>query len=226
MAISVKFRDEIAARIQASGLIAVIILEDVESAVPLAQALLDGGIDVIELALRTPAALPAISLMKAKVPGMTVGAGTVLSPLNLSSAREAGADFAVSPGVNRDVLEAASRSGFSFAPGVATPSDIESALACGCKMLKFFPVEQIGGLRYFDAVTAPYEHLGIKYIPLGGLTEEKIPAYLGRPQVAALGGTWMASRELIASRDWPRITSASARAMEVVRKIRTGGKAA
>jgi 2-dehydro-3-deoxyphosphogluconate aldolase/(4S)-4-hydroxy-2-oxoglutarate aldolase len=214
------FHDKAARRIQAAGMVAVVVLHDLDRAVPLAQALLEGGIDVIELTLRTPAALPAIARLKQEVPKLMVGAGTILSPADLEAARQAGADFGVSPGVNRRVLEAAARVGFSFAPGVATPSDIEAAIEHGCRLLKFFPAEQIGGLRYFNAVTAPYEHLGLRYIPLGGLNEELIPAYLQRPSVAAIGGTWMATGELIASGNWAKITALSRQASDLARRQR------
>jgi 2-dehydro-3-deoxyphosphogluconate aldolase/(4S)-4-hydroxy-2-oxoglutarate aldolase len=214
------FHAEPARRIQASGIIAVVVLRDLDRAVPLAHALIAGGIDVIELTLRTPAALPAIARLKRDVPELMVGAGTILSASDLEAARQAGADFGVSPGVNRSVLEAAARTGFSFAPGVATPSDIEAALEHGCRLLKFFPAEQIGGLRYFNAVTGPYEHLGLRYIPLGGLNEELIPAYLQRPSVAAIGGSWMAAGELIASGNWAKITALARQASELARHPR------
>ena len=220
MPAQVVFREEVAGRIRSSGVIAVVILERLESAVPLARALLDGGIGVIELTLRTPAAIPAIARLTKEVPEMMVGAGTVLNPTDLQAAVDAGAAFGVSPGVSHVVLDAAARAGFSFAPGVATPTDIETALEHGCRMLKFFPAEQIGGLSYFNAVTAPYEHLGIQYIPLGGLNEEKLPIYLNRPSVAAIGGTWIASANLIASAHWTKITSLALQASEAVRKQR------
>jgi 2-dehydro-3-deoxyphosphogluconate aldolase/(4S)-4-hydroxy-2-oxoglutarate aldolase len=216
----VPFHDEVARRIQASGVVAVVILSRLEDAVPLARALLDGGIDVIELTLRTPAALPAIARLTQEVPELMIGAGTILNPDDLEAARQAGAAFGVSPGVNRSVLEAAARAHFSFAPGVMTPSDIEAALEHGCRMLKFFPAEPSGGLRYFQAVTAPYEHLGLRYIPLGGLTEELMVPYLQRKSVAAIGGTWIASGELIAAGNWSKITALSRQASELARRQR------
>jgi 2-dehydro-3-deoxyphosphogluconate aldolase / (4S)-4-hydroxy-2-oxoglutarate aldolase len=216
----VVFSEEIARRLRGSGVVAVVTLPDAERAVPLARALLAGGIGIIELTLRTPVALTALARLKREVPELLIAAGTVLSPADLQAAREAGADFAVSPGVNRGVLEEAARTGFSFAPGVATPSDIETALEYGCRMLKFFPAEPIGGLPYFRAVTAPYEHLGIQYIPLGSLNEQLLPAYLERPTVTAIGGTWMATGELIAGGQWDKITALSRQASEIARRVR------
>lgn len=215
---TVPFHDEPARRIQASGVVAVVVLHDLDRAVPLGKALLEGGIGAIELTLRTPAALPAISRLRQEVPELMVGAGTILSPADLDAAQKAGAAFGVSPGVNRRVLEAAARAQFSFAPGVATPSDIETALEYGCRLLKFFPAEQIGGLPYFNAVTAPYEHLGLRYIPLGGLNEASISTYLQRPSVAAIGGSWMAAGELIAAGNWAGITALSRQASGVARR--------
>ena len=220
MATPVIFRDEVSARIRASGIIAVVVLDRLENAVPLAQALLDGGIDVIELTLRTPAALPAMALLHQEVPRLMIGAGTVLTPAQMQSAIDAGAAFGVSPGVSRNVLEAAGRAGFSFAPGVSTASDIEAALEHGCRLLKFFPAEQMGGLPYFNAVSGPYEHLGVSYIPLGGLNDEKIPAYLNRPSIAAIGGSWMATNQLIAAGDWAKVSALSAQAVARVRSVR------
>lgn len=215
---TVPFHDETARRIQAAGVVAVVVLHDLAHAVPLGKALLEGGIDAVELTLRTPAALPAIARLKQEVPGLMVGAGTILSPADLEAAQQAGAVFGVSPGVNRRVLEAAVRANFSFAPGVATPSDIETALEHGCRLLKFFPAEQIGGLRYFNAVTAPYEHLGLRYIPLGGMNEDLMAAYLQRPSVAAIGGSWIAASELIAAGNWSKIAVLARQASELARR--------
>jgi 2-dehydro-3-deoxyphosphogluconate aldolase/(4S)-4-hydroxy-2-oxoglutarate aldolase len=217
----VPFHDEVARRIQATGVIAVMTLNRVEDAVPLGRALLEGGIDAIELTLRTPAALPAIARLRQEVPELMVGAGTVLTPSDLEAVQKAGAAFGVSPGVSRNVLEAASRADFSFAPGVMTPSDIETAVELGCRMLKFFPVEPCGGLRYFQAVTAPYEHLGLRYIPLGALTEELMVPYLQRKSVVAIGGSWIASGELIAAGNWAKITALSRQAVEIARRERS-----
>ena len=220
----VVFHEETAQRIRASGVVAVVILRGLESAVPLARALAEGGIEVVELTLRSAAALPALAKIKREVPKLIIGAGTVLSPTDVQAARDAGADFGVSPGVSLRVLEAAVRAGFSFAPGVATPTDIETAIEHGCRLLKFFPAEQIGGLPYFRAVSAPYEHLGVQYIPLGGLNEQLMSAYLERPNVAAIGGSWMVTAELIAGGQWDKITALSRQAVETVRRVRAKAK--
>jgi 2-dehydro-3-deoxyphosphogluconate aldolase/(4S)-4-hydroxy-2-oxoglutarate aldolase len=193
-------------RLRASRVIAVLTVEDARSAVPLARALVAGGIDVMELTLRTPAALDALRAIIAEVPEMLAGAGTVLSPKQVTEVRAAGAAFAVSPGINPRVVEAAQKEGLFFAPGVATPSDIEQALEFDCHILKFFPAESCGGLAYLKNMAAPYLHRGLQFIPLGGLSASNVQAYLQDPLIIAVGGSWIASREQIAAQDWVGIT--------------------
>ncbi len=214
------FNEETAARIRASGVVAVVVLRELEAAIPLARALAAGGIEAVELTLRTPVALRALVQMKHEAPRMLIGAGTVLSPDDVKAVQEAGADFGVSPGVSGRVLEEAARAGFSFAPGVATPSDIETALEHGCRLLKFFPAEQLGGLTYLRAIGAPYEHLGLEYIPLGGLNEKSMASYLERPNIAAIGGSWMVTPELVAAGEWNKITALARQAVEIARRVR------
>jgi 2-dehydro-3-deoxyphosphogluconate aldolase/(4S)-4-hydroxy-2-oxoglutarate aldolase len=142
----------------------------------------------------------------------------------VQAAREAGADFGVSPGVNRRVLEEAAKAKFPFAPGVATPTDIETALGHDCKLLKFFPAEQIGGLPYLRAISAPYDHLGVQYIPLGGLNEQLMTAYLERPNVAAIGGSWMVTPELVAAGQWDKVATLARQAVAAARRARGTSK--
>lgn len=201
------FDPSLAEKVSAAGVVAVLVVDDANDAVPLARALLSGGVDVMELTLRTPAALEALRAIRREVPEMTAGIGTVLTVEQLHAAREAGAAFGVSPGCNPRLLAAARQAGFSFGPGIATPSDIEAALEHGARLLKFFPAEQLGGLSYLRAVAAPYAHLGLRYIPLGGLTAANAEIYLADPLVAAIGGSWIAPREAIKARDWKAIES-------------------
>jgi 2-dehydro-3-deoxyphosphogluconate aldolase/(4S)-4-hydroxy-2-oxoglutarate aldolase len=196
------FDQSLADKVSDAGVVAVLIVDDADDAVPLARALLSGGIDVMELTLRTPAALDALRAIRCEVLEMTAGIGTILTVDQLHAARDAGAAFGVSPGCNPRLLAAARETGFSFAPGIATPSDIEAALEHGAKLLKFFPAEQLGGLPYLRAVAAPYAHLGLRYIPLGGLRAANAGVYLEDPLVAAVGGSWIAPRELVKARDW------------------------
>lgn len=210
------FDSALADKMSAAGVVAVLIIDDANDAVPLARALWAGGIEVMELTLRTPAALDALRAIRREVPEMTAGIGTILTIDQLQAARQAGAAFGVSPGCNPRLLAAAREAGFSFGPGVATPSDIESALEHGCRLLKFFPAEQLGGLPYLRAMAAPYAHLGLRYIPLGGLTAANAAAYLQDPLIAAIGGSWIAPREAIKACDWPAIESNARAARQLV----------
>lgn len=205
------FDAQLADRISAAGVVAVLVVDDAKDAVPLARALLDGGVRVMELTLRTPAALDALRAIRHDVPDMIAGIGTILTVEQMYAAREAGAAFGVSPGCNPHVLAAAREEGFPFAPGIATPTDIEHSLEYGCRLLKFFPAEQLGGLPYLRAMAAPYAHLGLRYVPLGGLTEANAATYLKDPLISAIGGSWIAPRDVIKANDWATIT-ANARA--------------
>jgi 2-dehydro-3-deoxyphosphogluconate aldolase/(4S)-4-hydroxy-2-oxoglutarate aldolase len=169
----------------------------------------------MELTLRTPAALDALQQIRAEVPQMLAGVGTVLTPEQLGQAADAGAAFAVAPGTNPRVIRAARDRGIPFAPGVATASDLEAAIELGCRELKFFPAEPTGGMPYLKSLAAPYAHLGLRFIPLGGLTEANMRVYLENPSVMAIGGSWLAPRERIQVEDWAAIT-ASARAAKAV----------
>ncbi|MCK9589206.1 MAG: bifunctional 4-hydroxy-2-oxoglutarate aldolase/2-dehydro-3-deoxy-phosphogluconate aldolase [Terrimicrobiaceae bacterium] len=214
------FDSELATRIESFGVIAVLVVDRADDAIPLARALLDGGVGVMELALRTSAAPDALKSIRASVPGMIVGVGTILTPAQVQAAKEAGAAFGVAPGTNGNVLAAARAAGLSFAPGIATPSDIETALDFECRMLKFFPSEPSGGLAYLKNIAAPYAHLGLKYIPLGGVNEKNMAAYLGDPIIGALGGSWLAPRDLIKAADWSAITARCAAAAEIIKSTR------
>jgi 2-dehydro-3-deoxyphosphogluconate aldolase/(4S)-4-hydroxy-2-oxoglutarate aldolase len=214
------FNQALCARISNTAVIAVLVIDEAEQAVPLARALLRGGISAIELTLRTPAAIESIERIKSGAPEMLVGIGTILTGDQVRMVKEKGADFGVSPGLNRSVVEAAVRYGLPFAPGIMTPSEIEAAYECGCSIMKLFPSEPVGGLDYLKSASAPYEHLGIKYIPLGGVSLENLPAYLAFPSVLAVGGSWLGPRNLIRNKDWDQITRNCEAASTVVAKLR------
>ncbi len=205
-------------RIQRTGVVAVLVVDRAEDAVPLAHALLDGGIDVLELTLRTEAAIDAIRAIKTELPQMIVGAGTVLTVEQVQRVVAAGADFALAPGMNPAVVRAAQSAGLPFVPGVATPSDVERALECGCRVLKFFPAEPAGGLTYLKSMAAPYAHLNVRFIPLGGLNVENAGRYLDDPMILAVGGSWIAQRDSIAAGDWASITDLARQARSLVEK--------
>lgn len=217
---SIAFDPELSTRIESFGVIAVLVVDRADDAIPLAKALLDGGVGVMELTLRTAAALDALKKIRVAVPEMIAGVGTILTPAQVLAAKEAGAAFGVAPGTNGKVLAAAREAGLSFAPGIATPSDIETALEFDCRLLKFFPSEPSGGLSYLKNIAAPYAHLGLKYVPLGGINEKNMAAYLSEPIVGALGGSWLAPRELINASDWSAITARCATAVEIIKSIR------
>ena len=189
-------------RLSKCGVVAVLVVDDAKDAIPLAQALLDGGIDAMELTLRTPAAIDALVKIDKQVPDMLAGMGTILQPRQVQQVFDAGAAFGVAPGMNRCIVEAAQKIGLPFAPGIATPSDLESALELGCRDVKFFPAEPSGGLKYLRSLAAPYAHLGVKFVPLGGLTQDHVGTYLSDPLVLAVGGSWLAPRDLIRAGDW------------------------
>jgi 2-dehydro-3-deoxyphosphogluconate aldolase / (4S)-4-hydroxy-2-oxoglutarate aldolase len=217
---SIAFSPSLLSIIEAGGVIAVLVIDRKEDAAPVAEALQAGGITSLELTLRTAAGIEALKEIKKHFPALLVGAGTVLSPDQVKLVKAAGADFAVAPGTNHRVMAAAEAEGIPFGPGIATPSDIEAALEHGGNLLKFFPAEPTGGLAYLKTATAPYAHLGLKYIPLGGLTEQTMGTYLGEKSVAAIGGSWLAPRDLIQAGNWTEITARAKRASEIVRQAR------
>jgi 2-dehydro-3-deoxyphosphogluconate aldolase/(4S)-4-hydroxy-2-oxoglutarate aldolase len=214
------FSPSLASKIEKIGIVAVLVVDEIKDAVPLARALLSGGVNAIELTLRTPVALDALKAIKADVPEMLLGVGTILTTEQVAQAVEAGAAFGVAPGLNPRVLAAARGAGLSFAPGILTPSDIETALEYGCQLLKFFPAESSGGLPYLKAISAPYSHLGLRFMPLGGLNAKNMTSYLADPSIAALGGSWLAPRELIKAGQWENITTLAAESVRIIQSIR------
>ena len=203
-------------RLEASRLAAVVMIDREEYAVPLARALLAGGVSAMELTLRSEAALGGLRQVVAEVPEMLVGAGTILTEAQMGEVVEAGAAFGVAPGTNRRMLAACREAGFPFAPGIATPSDIETALEFGCRLLKFFPAEGMGGLEYLEGIAAPYRHLGLRYLPLGGVNEGNLRSYASAPDILAVGGSWLAPRPLLESGNWSGIESLARRASGLV----------
>jgi len=214
-----KLTDPVATRLTAKGVVAVLMIDRVDDAVPVAEALLHGGVDAMELTLRTDAALPALKSIAESVPEMLAGIGTILNPDQIVQAKDSGAAFGVSPGTNVDVIEAAQEAGLPFAPGIMTPSDIERALPFGCEILKFFPAGSSGGIKHLKNIAAPYAHLGLKYVPLGGVNQENMTDYLKEDIIAAVGGSWIAPRDLIASGQWDQITSNASSAVQAHRDL-------
>ncbi len=210
----VVFDETILQRLAATRVVAGFSVDNVEHAVPVARALLAGGIDAMELTLRTPAAMDAVRAVCAEVPEMLAGVGTILTPEQAFEVKEAGADFGVAPGLNARVVRAAKESGLSFAPGISTPSELEAAIELGCRLVKYFPAEASGGIPYLRSMSAPYKHLGVRFFPLGGVNSDNMLKYLDESNVPAVGGSWIVKRDLLLCEDWGAIT---ARAAEVRR---------
>ena len=208
--------DDLAAR----GVVPVIALDDAEAALPLADALLEGGLPVAEITFRTPAARDTLAAIADKRPEMLVGAGTVLTEEQVDMAAEAGARFALSPGLDRAVLDHAKARGLPFAPGIMTPSDLQVALRAGVGMVKFFPAMPAGGPKMLKAIAAPYSHTGIGFNPTGGVTMDNLADWLALPEVRAVGGTWIATKADIAAGNWAAITQNARAAVARVRELR------
>jgi 2-dehydro-3-deoxyphosphogluconate aldolase/(4S)-4-hydroxy-2-oxoglutarate aldolase len=197
--------NKILERLGTIGIIPVIKIDDPEKAVPLARALIAGGIPCAEVTLRTAQGEEALRRIGAEVPDILLGAGTVLTTAQVEKAVSAGAAFIVSPGFNPRVVDHCIQRGIPVTPGCSSPSDIEQALERGLDVVKFFPAEQAGGLDYIKAVAAPYP--GIKFIPTGGINAANISRYIAYEKVLACGGSWMVQAELIGAGDFPRITA-------------------
>ena len=186
------------------GIVPVIALEDASDAPALAKALDEGGIPCAEVTFRTGAAGEAIRVMSEQFPDMLVGAGTVLTVQQAREASEAGAKFIVSPGLNPKVVRYCTENGIPVIPGCSCPSDIEAAMELGLDTVKFFPAEAAGGLPMIRAMSAPYG--GVKFMPTGGINEKNLNAYLDFPKVIACGGSWMVAKDLLAAKDWKKVT--------------------
>ena len=207
-------------RVARLGVVPVIAIESADAAVPLADALLEGGLPVVEITFRTAAAAEVIRRIAKERPQLIVGAGTVLTAANLETAKASGAAFAVAPGLNPAIVKQAQAIGLPFVPGVATPTDIEAGLSLGCKLLKFFPAEALGGVGMIDALSAPYKHAGVHFMPTGGVNTANLESYLKLDTVAAVGGTWIAKKEDLANGKWADVRARCAAALQIVAKAR------
>jgi 2-dehydro-3-deoxyphosphogluconate aldolase / (4S)-4-hydroxy-2-oxoglutarate aldolase len=193
----------------------VLTIEHLEDALPLARALVSGGLTVLEVTFRTEVAAPAIAAIARELPEAVVGAGTLLRPNDITRALEAGAQFLVSPGLAPDLVAVGLASGVPYLPGVATASEIMAARGLGCSLLKFFPAAAIGGAAALAAFAPVFN--GVAFCPTGGITEETAPNYLRLPNVPMVGGAWMAPAAAIAERDWSRITGLARKAASLKR---------
>ncbi len=209
--------DPMAERLARSGVVAVVTVENPEDAGPIARALLAGGVGAIELTFRTARAAEAIRRIRAEVPEILAGAGTLLNRAHVQAAIEAGAAFGVAPGCNPATIAAARECGLPFAPGVMTPTDMEIALEHGCRVLKYFPATNLAGPSALETMAAPFAHLGLRFIPLGGINLASLPQWLASPSVLCVGGSWLAPRDVIQRKDWAALQRNAEQAAEVAR---------
>jgi 2-dehydro-3-deoxyphosphogluconate aldolase/(4S)-4-hydroxy-2-oxoglutarate aldolase len=191
----------------------VVVLDDAQLALPLAEALLEGGIDAMEITLRHACALEAISIVSARLAGMCVGAGTLIRAEDFARVAAAGARFAVSPGLSPALAAAARGSALPFIPGVMTPSEVIAAREQGYLLQKLFPAGQVGGLAMLKALASPFA--GVRFCPTGGVCAQNLHEFLLQPNVAMVGGTWLTPADAIASRDWKRIAKLAGEASRI-----------
>jgi 2-dehydro-3-deoxyphosphogluconate aldolase/(4S)-4-hydroxy-2-oxoglutarate aldolase len=196
-----------------SPVMPVVVIDDADDAVPTARALLAGGIGVIELTLRTPAALAAIERVATEVPDIVIGAGTVTSPDQAKQAADAGSKFLVTPGCTDAVLDACFETGLPFLPGASTVSEAMKLAERGLTALKFFPAEASGGVAYLKSIAGPLP--GLKFCPTGGITVASAPTYLALPNVGCIGGSWLTPKSALSARDFPAIEALAAEAAKL-----------
>jgi 2-dehydro-3-deoxyphosphogluconate aldolase/(4S)-4-hydroxy-2-oxoglutarate aldolase len=205
-------QDKLATLFKQATIIPVLTIDRLEDAVPLAKALVAGGVRVLEVTLRTPVAIPAAKAIMVDVPEAIVGIGTILNAADLVRAEALGAKFGISPGATPDLLEAATASALPFAPGIATASDLMQALAHGFNLVKFFPAEQSGGIKALRALAGPFPD--VRFCPTGGIGEANAASWLGEPNVVAVGGSWLCPAGDIRSANWAGITAICRRTMK------------
>ena len=208
-------------RIQGIGIVPVIVLDDPGLARPLGGALAEGGLPCAEVTFRTPRAGKVLKLM-ARDSRLVVGAGTVLTVEQVDVAVKAGAAYIVTPGYSRDVIRACQDRGIPVIPGVATPTEIQMALADGITLVKFFPAEAIGGARAVSAMAAPFPM--VRFIPTGGISPGNLEDYLALPSVAAVGGSWMVRDSLVSGQQWPDVSRLAAEAVATVARARPAAR--
>ncbi|GAA6910037.1 bifunctional 4-hydroxy-2-oxoglutarate aldolase/2-dehydro-3-deoxy-phosphogluconate aldolase [Helicobacter pylori] len=204
-------QDKIIEVLQISPIIPVVVIEDIKDAVPLAQSLIEGGIPIIEVTLRSSCALEAIELIAKNVPKMHVGAGTILNPTQLEQAQNRGAEFLISPGLTIKLLEHAKKKDMPLIPGVSSSSEVMQALELGHNALKFFPAEYCGGVKLLNAFNGPFK--GVKFCPTGGISTDNMRSYLNLENVLCVGGSWLTPKNLIQNKEWDKITEICKRAL-------------
>ncbi|WQY17160.1 bifunctional 4-hydroxy-2-oxoglutarate aldolase/2-dehydro-3-deoxy-phosphogluconate aldolase [Helicobacter pylori] len=204
-------QDKIIEVLQISPIIPVVVIENIKDAVPLAQSLVEGGIHIIEVTLRSSCALEAIELIAKNVPKMRVGVGTILNPTQLEQAQNRGAEFLISPGLTIKLLEYAKKKDMPLIPGVSSSSEVMQALELGYSALKFFPAEYCGGVKLLNAFNGPFK--GVKFCPTGGISADNMRSYLNLENVLCVGGSWLTPKNLIQNKEWDKITEICKRSL-------------
>ena len=194
--------------LSAIRIVPVLVLNDVDSGLKMCEVLAECGLPAAEITFRTTAAEAVIKAASTRFPELYLGAGTVLNSRDLHRAFDAGAKFAVAPGFNPAIVKEAVANGFAFAPGVCTPSEVEQAMEYGCRFLKFFPAEASGGINFLKSLIAPYKHLGVRFMPTGGVSTANVADYLAVKEIVAVGGTWLGKSADIEAGNWDAIRTA------------------
>ena len=205
-------------RIFEAGIVPVVVLEKTEDAVPLANALLKGGISFMEITFRTACAAECIEIISKDVPDMTVGAGTVLNAEQAKLAVEKGAKFIVSPGLDEETVKWALANDIPVIPGCVTPTEIMKAISLGLKVVKFFPADVYGGIKAIKALAAPFGQ--VKFLPTGGVSEANLSDFTGNRSVAAVGGSWVCKKDDVLEHNWEKITALSENAVRIIKETR------
>ncbi len=216
----VKKQLETMEKLKAAGIIPVLVLEDVATGLKLCELLQKCGLTAAEITYRTKAAPDVIKEAKKRFPDLFLGAGTVLNSEHLNQAFDLGASFAVAPGFNPAIVKEAVEKNYAFCPGIATPSEVEQAYFLGIRMFKFFPAEALGGVAMIKNIIAPYKHLGVKFMPTGGVTAANAPEWLAVPEIACVGGTWLGKADDLKAGNWDKIEKDAKAAMEMLAKAR------
>lgn len=205
-------------KVYEAGIVPVVVLNNVEDAVPLAKALLNGGIDFMEITFRTECAAECISVISKEVPEVMVGAGTVLNVKQGKMAVESGARFIVSPGIDEETVRWALNNDIPVIPGAVTPTEIMKAVSLGLRTVKFFPADVYGGIKAIKALAAPFGQ--VKFLPTGGVSENNLAEFIGNKSVCAVGGSWVCKKDDVLNHDWDKITALASNAVKIIKETR------
>lgn len=205
-------------KVYEAGLVPVVVLNNVEDAVPLAKALLKGGINFMEITFRTECAADCISVISKEVPEVVVGAGTVLNADQAKTAVKCGAKFIVSPGIDEETVRWAIENDIPVIPGAVTPTEIMKAISLGLKTVKFFPADVYGGIKAIKALSAPFGL--VQFLPTGGVSESNLAEFIGNKSVCAVGGSWVCKKDDVLSHDWDKITALASNAVKIIKETR------